>query len=544
MTVREPPSGASIGAPAGPPQAAPREHAEEKGAPTFGLNLDSPVRGISLQLRGLQYVKPETIAPELRDFHGVRTVRDLLLAVESTQSRLSSLNIFSVLTSELHCGERDGDVCVTLHLKEERRRYNLGMNINGKGQAELEAAANIPAIAGSNKTLALSAATAPAGGASRVLSATLSAPRLPSFVQRGAPVFSRGIVQVFSSRRDMCSYISTATSATGAVAEIKAADGSHALASGVTLRDSTPLCGISRIASLSVMSLPWRSLKHSLRYTYTRDRLDQAASDEASASATSAAAPNVLLPRKGYRLQAAAEAALPGGDARFIKGEVHGFAAFPIPSSSSSKRSSSSCGSPWVFTARFGLGALLPANGASPLCLDDKFHFAGASSNLRGFRDYGVGPADKAYTLTNNRSICTPVHDHTGGDAFFASELCLAYDFHFPYGSSASSTSNNDSSSSNTKKRGFGGFHPRVFVFGSVGGLADVFQQQQQQTTAARLSALFREWRGSVGFGFSFPLHRGTWLEATMAVPVRRAETDEAERFQLGVRVTSVQLGQ
>ena len=128
------------------------------------------------------------------------------------------------------------------------------------------------------------------------------------------------------------------------------------------------------------------------------------------------------------------------------------------------------------------------------------------------------------------------MNDYLGGDAFFASELCLAYDFNLPYGSPASRNSN----------KGFGGYHPRVFVFGSIGGLADVFQQQQynQQTTTARLSSLFRGWRGSVGFGVSFPLQRGTWLEAGLALPVRRADTDEPERFQLGVRVTTAQSGQ
>ena len=320
-------------------------------------------------------------------------MRDLLLAVESTQSRLSSLNIFSVLTSELHCGERDGDVRVTLHVKEERRKYNIGVNINGKGETELEAAANIPAIAGSNKTLNLSAATAPVGGPSRVIAATLWAPRLPSFIRRGAPVFSSGIVRVFSSRRDTSVYNSTAATATGATVEMKAADGTHAVAAAITLRDSSPVCDISRIASPSVMSLPWRSLKHSLQYTYTRDRLDKPLpAVRGDTNDAPVAGGEVLLPRRGYKVHAAAEAALPGGDARFLKGEIQGFAAVPIPSSGSN---SSSCGSTWVLTARFGLGALLTPRGAPPLCLEDKFHFAGASSALRGFRAYGVGPTDQ-----------------------------------------------------------------------------------------------------------------------------------------------------
>ncbi|XP_026193603.1 SAM50-like protein SPAC17C9.06 [Cyclospora cayetanensis] len=553
------PEGSSGASPSRPPMASSASGGaqgnKKREPPALELNLDSHVGGISVNLKGLHFVKPETIAPELclRDCaravcpSGVRTVRDLLLAVESTQRRLHSLNLFSKTASELHCGQKDGEVCVTLHLKEERRRCNVGVNISGRGETELEASASIPALGGTNKSLTLTAATAPMGGPSRVFSASLFAPRLPGFIQRGAPLFSVGTVRLFSSRKDMTHYNSTALTATGTAAELRAEDGTHAVTASFSLRDSSPISAASRVASPSVMLLPWRSFKHSFRYVYTRDELDKP-----DAAAAADAAP-VLLPRKGYRLQAAAEAALPGGDARFLKGEIHGFAAVPLTSSRSKSHSqthnSSANTTPWILTGRFGLGALLTPKSAPPLCLDDKFHFAGASSALRGFKPCGVGPADQAYVIDKDRSVCTPVNDHLGGDAFFASEVCLAYDFHATYGSiSTSSSEGNPSSSSDSGKRGFGGYHPRVFVFGSVGGIANVFQhhtqltQKDAKTVSSRMSSLFRDWRGTVGLGICFPLQRGVWLEGALALPVRRAATDETERLHIGLRVTSIEV--
>ncbi|OEH77566.1 hypothetical protein cyc_08705 [Cyclospora cayetanensis] len=383
------PEGSSGASPSRPPMASSASGGaqgnKKREPPALELNLDSHVGGISVNLKGLHFVKPETIAPELVDFQEdalvrrspsladtarvalpevyeelqrewlagciiaacVRTVRDLLLAVESTQRRLHSLNLFSKTASELHCGQKDGEVCVTLHLKEERRRCNVGVNISGRGETELEASASIPALGGTNKSLTLTAATAPMGGPSRVFSASLFAPRLPGFIQRGAPLFSVGTVRLFSSRKDMTHYNSTALTATGTAAELRAED---------------------------------------------------------------------------------------------------------------------------------------------------------------------------AYVIDKDRSVCTPVNDHLGGDAFFASE------------------------------RGFGGYHPRVFVFGSVGGIANVFQhhtqltQKDAKTVSSRMSSLFRDWRGTVGLGICFPLQRGVWLEGALALPVRRAATDETERLHIGLRVTSIEV--
>ncbi|KAL8433282.1 hypothetical protein ACSSS7_003966 [Eimeria intestinalis] len=587
-------SSAHPGGPSSPPGGPPpptdmEDRPNSTRPPHFGLDLDAPVRGISINVQGLQNVRPETIAPELRGFEGVQTVRELLLAVEASQERLSDLNLFSLLTSELNCGEGDGDVSVTFRLKELSRRYNFGVNINGRGQAEVEAAADIPGLAGGSKSLHLSVATAPTDGASRMVSATLGAPRLPYFLQRaGGPLFSRGLLRIFSSSRDMGAYTSTTTASTGATAELRSRDGTHALIAGYTLRDISPMHASTRIPSSAVMGLPWRSIKHSLRYTYTRNRLDlqqqQAAAAAAAAAANNTTAPSpapaveegqmpVLLPRRGYAVQTAAEAALPGGDARFFKAEMHAFAATPISlppinnsstKSSSSKSSSSGNESPWVLTGRIGVGALLTPRGAPLVSLEDKFYFTKMTSPLRGFKSYAVGPSAPAYVVDKDRGVCMPVHDYLGGDAYFASEICLSYDFRLPkttsittgssISSSISSSSSSISSSSNSK--GFGGYHPRWFVFGSVGALGDVFhppmcqqhqhqeQQQQQQQHQQGLSSLFKEWRCSMGLGVAFPLSRGIWAELALALPVRRADTDQPERFQVGFKVASVDLGQ
>lgn len=87
-------------------------------------------------------------------------------------------------------------------------------------------------------------------------------------------------------------------------------------------------------------------------------------------------------------------------------------------------------------------------------------------------------------------------------------------------------------------------FHPRLFLFGSVGCLGDVLSAYPEgglcavKTAAARAASA---WRASVGVGAAFPLLRGAWVEACLAMPVRKMPTDAVQAFQLGVRVCSPQ---
>ena len=72
MTQKEAPTGA----PSGSANAGSKGSWEDKGPSACGLNLDSPVGAVTVRLKGLQVVKPETIAPELADFQSEADARE------------------------------------------------------------------------------------------------------------------------------------------------------------------------------------------------------------------------------------------------------------------------------------------------------------------------------------------------------------------------------------------------------------------------------------------------------------------------------------
>ncbi|CBZ52226.1 conserved hypothetical protein [Neospora caninum Liverpool] len=410
--------------------------------------------------------------------------------------------------------------------------------------------------------------------------------------------FSSGLIRAFSTQTSWAAASSFFLQQTGLGAHAFSRDGRHTLGWETCMRDIVPSCDASRMASPSILRTPLRSLKHGLRYDFTLDRLDKQSSrnaseacDSARTRGSSAGGPggspevpsvegvnvdNGLFPRSGYVINAGAEVALPGGDARFLKAHLQGFAAAPLPASlaslsreksrlSSSAKAPSSEGSelapsntdaktlpsPWVLSGRIGCGFLIPG-GAGGASVCDKFRLTGpygAGTALRGFRSYAVGPSDVCHIQDPTTKHWRPAVDYLGGDSFLASEVCLSYDLRFPSSWKTSSsvppslTQQGASPSTPTSP-----FHPRAFLFGSVATLGDVFSATGSpfsgDASAAKelffnFTELLRNWRGSVGWGLALPIYRGVWLEGLVALPVRKQRGDDVQRFQLGLRLSS-----
>lgn len=329
---------------------------------------------------------------------GVRTVRDLLLALEQTHARLESLRVFSATASELHCGDGPNDVQVTLHLRERPRSYTAGANVNARGRVEFSLEAKVPGVGGTCSTLDVCAASSPGEGASHILSASLASPRIPAWIRRlcgsGSP-FAESQARIFCHDRDTTHLNSLKTRLTGACAELRSSDGAHVLSVEAALRDSSPICDGSRIPSQSVQKQPWRGMRRVLRYAFTRNRLYPP-----QEARPTAAEPNEqresLFPRNGYILYAAAEAAAAAGNSKYFKAEASAFAARPLCVQGAKAAPNggllSKSFSPWVLSARLSAGALWPTSPS--LCLQDKFYLADAHGALRGFKPGCLGPAD------------------------------------------------------------------------------------------------------------------------------------------------------
>lgn len=440
------------------------------------LNWEAEVENVTIEIEGLRKIDPQCLEPEVAGFQNVTNVLELLQELEATHTRLQSLGVFERSASEVHSD--GGDVRIALKLQEAPVHYSLATNINQLGQATMDAEAFLPSIIGSLHSGRLTASLA--GRRSLTYKADWLVPRLPYL-----PNY-RGCIELFRAQNDFSAYSSYFENATGAMVRVARNDGRSLLEWSLALRDLLPCTMGSRKASDSVLHGPLRSLKHALRYSFTKDKLTS----------------NGGFPTAGTVQQAMMELALPGGDVRHLKFEGDlGLA-----------RSTNS--NDLTVHANISGGVLFPFAGATSR-LQDRFYLGGASgcsSAFRGFRFRGIGPAHQAHLVTPSGET-SPCFDHLGGDVILNSQLALYYKLPF--------------------RRLQQIAEPRAFVFGQLGSLASSWLKGAELYSDGL--------RGSVGFGLSVPVPIGGWLELVIGYPLKyNAATDCVNKLQLGLRFGSV----
>jgi outer membrane protein insertion porin family len=168
--------------------------------------------------------------------------------------------------------------------------------------------------------------------------------------------------------------------------------GVHEFTVATVLRQITSL---TPTASPSIVSSAGDTIKTSLSHTLIRDRRD-----------------DTLLPTQGYILKTTQEyAGLGGGDIRFLKGSIetqfiHTFAKI------------------WPrvhFICGLRGGVLHTLNGKTNLT--DRFYLGGPT-DVRGFREFGIGPKDRSILLLRER---LNADDSVGGEAFLACSASVMF---------------------------------------------------------------------------------------------------------------------
>eukprot|EP00922_Rhytidocystis_sp_ex-Travisia-forbesii_P009191 GHVS01013429.1.p1 GENE.GHVS01013429.1~~GHVS01013429.1.p1 ORF type:complete len:272 (+),score=39.82 GHVS01013429.1:134-949(+) len=261
----------------------------------------------------------------------------------------------------------------------------------------------------------------------------------------------------------------------------------------VALRDILPSLTAPRLASPSILNSPLRSLKNSLKYTYTDDELEGA-----------------TFPLGGKMKKAAVELALQGGDVRFVKAEAAaGFA------KTFGHRNLTLHGT-------FAGGLLLPFNGSHRTPIQDRFYLGGATGShacLKGFAFHGLGPVDTAAAVGKSRnksskaSLAT-AYDYLGGDFYLNSQLALFW---------------------RIPLQQFEFLQPRAFVFANCGALVD------RVKGSGMISSISAGTRTSLGFGLAVPVPTvGGWMQLTLGLPLKyNATSDDVNRLQMGLHLRS-----
>lgn len=203
------------------------------------------------------------------------------------------------------------------------------------------------------------------------------------------------------------------------------------------------------------------------------------------------------FPTSGYQYRIQAEAAVPPGDAGFLKSQADAALHVPMPSFTGDSPS------PISFHAMGSVGILktLSFDGLcrSSASFSDRF-LLGGPSNFRGFSPAGIGPRA---AKTSNTS---PTGDAIGGDFFYKITAMMSTAVPAP--------------------------ETRMFAFGTIGTCAELLSPQRWQMVSPR--DVLTSSRASVGVGVSTTM-LGPRLDVTYAWPLRYGPFDHRRSFQIGM---------
>lgn len=442
----------------------------------------SHVDGVYCGFRGLKRVDPQTLVRECQGLGQVRSLGELVAALQEADARLRELELFRELKTEVSVkpsgNESDTGPCglvdVTFIAEERKRECTVSGSVDQRGEASLDVKAVQPALLGG--PLCATASMGTTVNQARELLLRLSTPRA-----LGRCAGSIDLVQTSGDETQTAGYSEVVSQAMlrlrGSMLPWQFGKLDWSVSSACALRDLDARGSKDRLPCPEIQRVPLRSFKTSLQHS--------------ASWAWGPEPPEGALPL-GARIRADLEWALPPGSARFLRGELRGEAAWPLRG--------------MLLGHVSGAAGLLLPHGSS--CPQDRFHLGGASgpSVLKGFAPRGAEP----------RGLCRPRVGSSGwawrpGDALGGEALLSAF---------AAISAPLPSASS------LGG--SRLMLFAGAGALGG-----PRESWGAGSSI----WRMSAGLGLTFPIAGLGCLELTFAHPLLARSEDILQRWQLGLRI-------
>ena len=266
----------------------------------------------------------------------------------------------------------------------------------------------------------------------------------------------------------------------------------HRIGLDAHMRDIHPLItlegGPKFVASEQVRRVPLRTIKTSVNYKYTRDKIVKRSDTNAH-------------PIGGDRFIFACDISGLFGDVKMAKME-------------SSYQVHRRFWKDFVLHTRIGSGAIAQLGGRPmPTPIQDRFFLGGTTdeaSSFRGFALRSMGPCGRRILTTGSQiKKGDKVYDHIGGDAYWSIDNAVS----FPIYSSADS------------------LDVRGFVFAQIGSLIP---------TLRAVGDFKRNVRASVGAGITVPVGGMGTMELSIGKPVYGSQpSDTQQLLQIGIRLSN-----
>ncbi|KJP88948.1 hypothetical protein AK88_01442 [Plasmodium fragile] len=472
---------------------------EDKPNPPHAQKLTS----VQVNVEGLKKVKGEKLNFLFEDIKKSATVEDLFFHINKCNEKIHRLNVFADAPLINLRSLTETDVEVKYTLREQSNNYVIGTNVNNRGEVTADLEINIPYLL---KTIN-----------SFQLKANISSLYTNNFGMRfvfphltnlaNLKLILEGNLSSLSNTQHGSYLVKTNSLKTFLVGE------RHTLIWDVNFNTLFQRISQNYIPSETMLKMPHKYIKHTLRHVYKRDALGygwpkevlhpqggrHGPLEEVPHGHIDEGSPNpsqivehTNYPTSGYLYQMESEFSLPFCEANFFKNHLYYLFVKRLREN-------------FLTYVSFTNGVKYDFNKANPYQLG-AFHFSGSvgsSLTFRGFEHNSIGDTDVGYKFDKKKGEYRISYNYLGANFITSFQFLCKYILKMQ------------------------NFNPILFFYVQVGRLGNHFFSSFEQ--------LKRDLRVSTGIGLMTYIQKNVSLEVFFNFPFLHHLNDRTKYFQVGL---------
>ncbi|CAA9989245.1 sorting assembly machinery 50 kDa subunit, putative [Plasmodium knowlesi strain H] len=462
--------------------------------------LSQKLTSVQVNVEGLKKLKGEKLNFLFEDIRKSATLEDLFLHINKCNEKIHRLNIFADVPVINLRSITDTQVEVKYAFREQTNNYAIGTNVNNRGEVAADIEMNVPYLLNTINTFQLKANISSLYTNNFGLRFVF--PHLTNLAN--VNVILEGNISSVSNTQDGSYLVKSNALKTSLVGE------RHTLIWDVNFNTLFQRISKNYIPSETMLKLPDRYIKHTLRHLYKRDRLCYGWTKEsvhqeghsleevphgntnAGSSNPSELVEHTNYPTSGYLYQMDSELSLPFCEAKFVKNHFHYLFVKKLREN-------------LLTYLSFTNGMKYDFNKDNPYQLGN-FHFSGSigsSLTFRGFEHNRMGGTDMGYKFDKKKGEYGICYNYMGANFITSFQFLCKYILNLQ----------------NAK--------PILFFYAQVGRLANHFFSSFDQ--------LRREMRVSTGIGLMTYIQKNISLEVFFNFPLLHHLHDRTRYFQVGL---------